>query len=119
MTPVDQTKFHTETTRGNCFAAAIASLLDLPLGDIPAFEEAGAEWHEPFLAWCHERRLEPVFLASMEPPKGYSIVSGLSPRGNNVMHSAIALDGTLVFDPHPSRAGLVWVRDYLIFEPVE
>lgn len=39
MIPVFQTKFHSETTSGNCLAAAVASILEIPINLVPQFEE--------------------------------------------------------------------------------
>lgn len=118
MKPVDQTKLHDaeQGIRGDCFRAAIASLLELPIEDVPPFEDYAEDWHAPFMDWAFSRDLEPVFLEPKDAPCGYSIASGLSPRG--IMHSCLALDGNVVFDPHPSRAGLLWIRDYLVFESI-
>ena len=103
MKPVDQTQFKTETTKGNCMTAAIASMLELPLEEVPNFVEQDDFWGslDSFLKsynlclrtidtdWC--------------PPWPH-FVEGLSPRG--VPHIVIYEGDKMVHDPHPSRAGV-------------
>ena len=57
MKPVMQTKFTTEdmTVHGNCHAACIASILELPLEDVPAFEDMGHEWSNALSIFLVER----------------------------------------------------------------
>jgi hypothetical protein len=114
--PVDQDRFGPRV--GNCFSACVASILDLNLVDVPYF--MGAEegkWPELFFAWLSERGLQPDYYGhpdwcvaesapSRDIPKGYSIMSGWSPRHANTLHSVVARDGVMVHDPNPSRAGL-------------
>lgn len=123
MTPVDQTTFGAE---GNCFSACVASVLDLPIADVPRF--TGDGWWLRFVAWCAERDLMPIFipvghdvLTPGRAPAGYSMVGGpclrdgaLSPR----LHECVALDGKIVHDPNPCRAGLLEIRDYIVLVPL-
>jgi hypothetical protein len=51
-------------------------------------------------------------------PPGYHIATGKSPRSDQV-HAVVALDGRIVHDPHPSRAGLDGaIASWIIFMPV-
>lgn len=47
-------------------------------------------------------------------PVGYSVASGPGPRtkpdGAPIYHSVVALNGAIVHDPHPSRAGLLEIE---------
>ena len=131
MKPVDQDRFgHGE---GNCYAAAIASILELDLEELRAFERlylgywSGAiHGHHDFEkrgAYLRELRRLGVTAVTLScatgdriVPKGYSIADGPSPRG--IDHSCVALDGELVHDPHPSRGGLVEVKFYEVLVPV-
>lgn len=111
MTPVMQSKlFATDGIHnGNCFAACIASLLDLPLWMVPPFEDmfgrGGGTWQ-----WRAEEWLERIFRLELVTVSGhpgldlpeYYIANGPSLRG--VKHSVIYRAGTLVHDPHPSGA---------------
>jgi hypothetical protein len=111
MTPVMQSKLYVPDAihRGNCFAAALASLLDLPLWMVPPFEEMfdRSDWRERVDQW-----LERMFRLRLVRTDGHAIDalpefylgSGLSPRG--VRHSVVYSRGELVHDPHPSGAGI-------------
>jgi hypothetical protein len=116
MNRVDQTRCHNGDIRGNCFRACIASLFDLPLEKVPAFEDAkeSHEWHDMTLNFIDEHGCEywgvtqdwnsigPEEIAGMG---GYVIASGNSPRGD-WKHAVLWKDGQLAHDPHPSREGL-------------
>lgn len=117
MTPIDQTKLHTETQRGNCTAAAFASLLDLPLSEVPEVEEIKEpySWVKALNEWLGGLGYDwDTWDADIIPP-GYSIAWGDTVRGTT--HCCIALDGQIVHDPHSSRAGLTRVRGYWTAEP--
>lgn len=106
MIPVDQTEF----APGNCFSACVASVLELPLEIMPHFMRA-PEWLEALSVFCAEKNIILDFgtdLTSAPRDKHY-ILNGRGPRG--IGHSVVALNGQIVHDPHPSRAGLtdeVW-----------
>jgi hypothetical protein len=117
MTPVSQTKLATADGihPGNCFAAALASLLDLPLWMVPPFEDmfgrTRGDWFERVEVW-----LERFFTLELVRSDGHQrerlpafyIASGVSPRG--LRHSVIYSNGVLVHDPHPSGAGIAEVE---------
>jgi hypothetical protein len=111
MTPVKQTKFHSDTRRGNCFAAAIATLLDMPLHAVPELEESD-NWHETLFAWLDLLGYE-FEIAYNDAPKGFAIAGGISSRG--VKHAVIVQDGQFVFDPHPSNTFVEKVSEYWTF----
>lgn len=54
------------------------------------------------------------------PTKGYHLLSGPTVRTaeNGVHHVVVALHGEMVWDPHPSRAGLLEVLEWGILGPV-
>jgi hypothetical protein len=115
MTPVHQSKLYSQDAihNGNCYAACLASLLDLPLWMVPPFEDmfGRSDWHRRSQEW-----LERMFGMELVRTEGhapgslpdYYIASGLSSRG--VRHSVIYGDGQLIHDPHPSREGIVAVE---------
>ena len=73
-------------------------------------------WWVKLTAWLGKRGLWSLLLQEGDPrvPRGYTIVSGMSPRG--LLHSTVWRDGHLVYDPHPSRAGLEDVEDAIVIE---
>lgn len=111
MTPVDQTAFYSEEegTRGNCCQAAVASILNLPLSEVPNFIDAGAGFWTAFYAFFEGRGLRARNYGGMSkaPLNEYFLASGPAERG--VHHMVVMYNGELAHDPHPSRAGLLSV----------
>ena len=121
----DQTTFvpRAGDDAGNCLQACVASLLGLPLEDVPNFAavpEGGTDgkshWFFAFERWLRDRDLGvSVWYPTRGcdwymAPESLAIASGKSPRGD-FQHSVVVrvTDGAepeLVHDPHPSRAGL-------------
>ncbi len=118
MKPIDQTKFR--VPEGNCFSACVASLLHLPIEDVPTFCAEGDKWFEVFQQWLRPLGLYAFMLKHCEEwrPDGYYILGGKSPRGD-FFHAVIARDGEIVHDPHPSRTGLVDRQDYTLIVPFD
>jgi hypothetical protein len=116
MTPVKQSKLYSADAihSGNCFAACLASLLDLPLWMVPPFEDMfgrASHWFFRVEEWLERvHRLEIVRSDGhpVEMLPEFYIASGLSPRG--VRHSVIYSRGELAHDPHPSDAGIAAVE---------
>lgn len=140
MIPVTQTKVVVKNSqdeyvvRGNCFAAVVASILELPITEVPNVEvffhmQNSGYWQEVMFTFlqskgwelCDDRRFsvyhgnklrfssetENQYL--QECQNKYYLVSGKSARG--VHHICIYQNGKLVHDPHPSREGLL-TEDY-------
>ena len=106
MKKVTQTQLHNPPeTNGNCMVAALASLLELDIYEIPAFGDMEEnKWFFALLDWLHERGLHLVQWDGEVHPPGYHICNGPSPRGFE--HSVVYYGTDLVHDPHPSREGL-------------
>lgn len=119
MKPVLQTRFVAADTtlaeidalpgeqRGNCLQAAVASLFELALDDVPHFV-AEDDWWGCFEGWLARRNLLPVWISEgHQIPWGIDyLATGTSPRGA-FKHVVIERNGELVHDPHPSGAGLL------------
>lgn len=118
MIPVDQTMFYDPTQppekqRGNCLQAVVASLLDLPLDEVPHFVQddvnSGGKvhwWHSMVeFVRTHGWGLHSAMLDTH--PGEHLMVAGPSPRGKGIHHVVIYKDGEMVHDPHPDRTGLV------------
>jgi hypothetical protein len=108
---------------GDCWRTAIACLLDLrEPTDAPHFIHEHADghdtaWWEASVAFVADRvpagqslvLIKPRFPVYEDPENGnpHVIATGPSPRGD-WLHSVVvdARTGELVWDPHPSRAGL-------------
>lgn len=114
MIPVKQTRLSDPETGvvGNCYAAAFASLLELEIAEVPAFEgsatpQAAEQAVDYWLAMIGFQRLVFWPHQTADMPRGYAIVIGRSPRHPGDAHCVIGLDGEMVHDPHPSNAGLL------------
>lgn len=122
--------------------AAVASIMEVSLDDLPdlfdtccEWDGESGEWKEGDEHWWNVLRggvkahgWEAVYVgeyASDNYPMGYAIGGGDSPRpstvtedGKNAGHVCVFLDGELVWDPHPSGAGLAsGPDDWIILLP--
>jgi len=112
MKPVDQDLFG--DGKGNCFAACVASILELPIEEVPNFCEGwDQEWFTGFLDWLATREFSAVELwvtSDWKPnPRQVCILSGKSPRGDfdhAVVGEWTGEEFRVTHDPHPSRNGL-------------
>jgi len=114
--PVDQTRFG--SPGGNCLAACVASLLELPLADVPQL--GPTTWLDDLGAWLLKRGLYPICFKIDAPwrPTGLYILAGKSPRGD-FLHAVVARGDEVVHDPHPSRAGVLSHVDVTLFVPID
>lgn len=128
-TRVDQTILADDPKRkGNCVAACVATILGLPLAQVPHFIEFGIaygdsenvnevshgnNWWAMMLGFLAGRGLWVVELDKVTDadPHEFVLVAGMSPRG--VVHQVVYREGRLWHDPHPSRAGVLDVREVL------
>jgi hypothetical protein len=134
MKPVDQTLFGPRKNGavGNCVSACIASLLELPIADVPYFMGTDADpddfWKKRVNLWLGPRGLSLVHVKvsrtfSQWPP-GLFILMGRSPRG---LHAVVAKGGEMrasslriiAHDPHPSRTGLKSVDGFAVLVPLD
>jgi hypothetical protein len=139
MIPVQQTKVstHDGKTHGNCFAACVASLLEVGIEKVPAFEDSeSGEWFQWLWDLLRSNGYEvhgcrylgnrkdggvqdwPANADELNIGPGVDgcyIVGGASPRGFVRGHCVIYKDGRMIHDPHPSGAGLNDLQEiYLI-----
>lgn len=113
---VDQTEYG---KAGNCLTACVASLLDIPIAELPNHQ--GEDWLERWnekLASYNAHLIEIADPEAVQP--GYSILSGLSPRGK-WLHAVICLDGKMVHDPHEDRTGIREGKrvDWMVLRPLD
>jgi len=132
MTPQDQEFLYDPDNDqcGDCGRAVIASLMDLPIKDVPHFAQISTYtpgsngFYTLIDDWLAERGLEmlwhvnPVYYA----PGTYCYISGPSPNASGVFHACVGQvqnDHTLklIHDPHPSKKGLLgidWQASFLV-----
>ena len=113
MTPQYQTQFYQEEPRiyGDCMRAVFASLLDLPIQEVPHFlEQAEGRAYECYnaveeflLKHGYEIAWQTLLVYYWRPgmPDVYHFMSGPSPRNPNIGHAVVGKNGVPFFDPHP------------------
>lgn len=103
MKPVYQTRFGYPD--GNCHAAALASILEISIDNIPEFGIKN-DWYEKFSQYMIVHYvLQPIDInAQTIPnwmiPRGYYLINGKSPRGD-FHHTLVGLNGKPIHDPLP------------------
>jgi hypothetical protein len=129
MIAVDQEFVHDLSIgqQGDCFRACVASILELPISEVPHFAQlthgssSAAFWNMAY-DWLEERGYEYTFCSRVNRPgrdkAEFHMLTGLSPRGNGTYHCVVAQGGVIVHDPHPTHAGLAgdaadWRWNYL------
>lgn len=118
MTRVDQDRFG--QGEGNCFAACVATITGLDLAMLTDALGCGDGSGEAEHWFDRAARVLgghgwTITYDTTEAPAGACIASGPAVRG--LLHSCVAWNGVVVHDPHPSRAGLLEVTDYITLTP--
>lgn len=97
---------------GDCFSAVLASLLHLPLEEVPVFTDK-VTWENDVNAWLRQYGLAYIQISGVREwatDRGvegmYHEIAGASPRDVDILHSCVGLDGELVHDPHPDNTGI-------------
>ena len=131
MTPVDQQMFYQDSPRvyGDCTRASLASLLDLSLNEVPHFLQMAKgqayEYYDLIEDFLLTKGLIVLWHRSLAyhwrpgDPDCYHLISGRSPRHAGIGHMVAGLNGQIVHDPHPSRAGLLgdaseWKNSFIL-----
>ncbi len=115
---------------GNCFAACVASILELPIDAVPNYHSD--DWFECWQEWLYPYNLAlDIWTHNPEwtererrwwTPRGYAILS-TRPPGCGWEHCTVALDGKPVWNPMPGygkRIGDIgkWV-DWTVFRVLD
>lgn len=100
--------------RGNCFAACVASILEIDIEATPEYlDEKGMPLYPGWLAVWNEflrplglglvwtRRCETAGCLACAPPPGYAVMAAKAPTDEDPdnTHAVVCLDGTVVHDP--------------------
>lgn len=112
MTPVFQTAFGAKY--GNCMQAAVASVLNLSINDVPDFGNLKGDPYTRMRVFFEQRGYK---LERGRPEPGrYYFATGTSTQGHE--HIVVMANGALKHDPNPGGAGLVKTNGYLSFRPM-
>ncbi len=116
-----QTVLHDPDGRrfGNCVRAAVASIMGLPIREVPPFEagywDDGFDWRKAVKSWAAKVHGVHVQWFCGPPPAGWAIASGPTARGTR--HVVVCRDGRLWHDPHPDHKGLINADYWVTFAP--
>lgn len=106
---------------GDCWRCCIAAILGIPASDVPHFAQIQSITHKNSFEqlaqeWLNERGLWLVTAGYLHFPATWErehelppiIAVGPSPRSTKMHqhHAVVMVEGDLVYDPHPSNAGL-------------
>ena len=107
--------------------AALASLLDLPINEVPHFlreeKNSAYDFWEGVTDFCLAQGYVFMMLPAVNfkwaSDAVYHAISGPSPRGNGIYHTVVGCNGKIVHDPHPSKSGLSgdpseWTFEFLV-----
>ena len=130
MIPVEQKHLHDPDNgiKGDCFSATLASLLHIPIEEVPIFDNVDGvegtwlievnkflkEYGLAFAVFEGNSNFEEVF-KFMGVTGLYHEIAGDSPRFPGTGHSCVAKDFTVIHDPHPTKLGLQDITSYGIF----
>jgi hypothetical protein len=118
LKPIPQSIFVSTGVRGDCFRACVASILELPIEDVPHFVAIEKDWWGEVQRWLAKWdlfalwiRVGEDFMLGWPAETTYCILNGESPRAKGRKHCVVArLDGwnfEVVHDPHPEGGGIV------------
>ncbi len=117
MVPIDQTKpYIPGKQNGNCMAAALASIFELTLQDVPSFEDVpDSKWYAALHDWLRGMGFQLLGWKEEIHFEGYYIVNGRTSRDTD--HSVVYHNGKMVHDPHALKEGLAKVTSVWAFLP--
>ena len=112
MKPIKQTTYYGGgKNHGNCVQAAVASILEIDLDEVPHFLLFGHSWDKAVACFMRSKGkkyggiYKPEEWSKMKTINGYYLAVGLSPRG--VYHCCVYKDGKLAHDPHKNEGDII------------
>lgn len=118
----------TNTDPGNCWQTAVACILEVPAEALPdqVLIEAGGQRYWNFLGAYLEAHHQlmytevPDYQHPALRPVGHHLLVGPTVRTSpehDIHHVVVGVAGYMVWDPHPSRAGLLTVEKWGVLTP--
>lgn len=109
-----------EGVQGNCFAACLASILHVDIETVP--NDHTRKWRSVVNTWLRQYGLAMVQASNDfdelcrddDITDCWCIATGHTNRHPTVRHACVAKSGVIVWDPHPSRSGLVSIDGYVL-----
>lgn len=119
-----------EAPPGDCWRCCVAAVLQMPAENVPHFvaHNGGLHYEADTQSWLAERGYTLIQCkARLQFPRmdgqPFSplpvIVCGPTPRSSRMgqTHAVVYFNNTLVYDPHPSEAGLTAITEEYIIVP--
>lgn len=114
MRPVTQTVFN--TTRGDCFSACLATLLEVECDAVPNIHDHGDDWFYPLNVWLRERHGLVLLMIEADAyaekvwfPDGVPFIASVD-VSIGIRHAVVmAYDGMtakVLHDPFPGNSGI-------------
>nr|WP_228857592.1 hypothetical protein [Pseudomonas syringae] len=125
MKPIFQTKMFKYGQRGNCMRAALASIFEIGIDEIPSFEEmARGEWGDAFKQWLFE--IGYTLVDTKADPRLDDFYLAIGSAGEkDTTHCVVYYNGELAHDPYPaaelvngSSGGIRDARRFWYFLPL-
>jgi hypothetical protein len=85
----------------NCFQACVASLLELPLEEVPNFMLFRAKWWEAVVFYFGGLGYDIGYVDIPPPENGEFYIGSIDYSDRDYCHAVIVKDGAVVHDPHP------------------
>ena len=127
MKEVNQSILHDPDNgkNGDCWRASIASVLELPIEDVPHFADMNireGRMSELKLLAKHGFTAYTIYgeKSMNDHPKmlpddnEYYFAIGPSPRNKDINHQVVCHKGKIVHDPHPDKTGLAGISYFEI-----
>lgn len=118
-----------ECRSGDCFSACLASILELPLGDVPVFTGdyyTARQWAWPMAIndWLRTRGYTVAHYPDNGAigPECFHIVQGQSRRRGsteNDQHAVVAYGDRIVYDPNPDGVGIRSIEHRWVLVPTD
>ena len=116
---VPQSTLHGEGKTGDCLRACVASIIELPIENVPHFA-LHQNWLRLLQSWAFDtHNVHVVYLSLLPKSTPYTdeftlwIASGISRRGTR--HAVVYKGNRMIWDPHPDKTGLVEVDHAILF----
>lgn len=114
---------------GSCVQTSYASLLELPLSEVPKFDVAslaGRDQIETERKWLNSRGLDLIIVQPPSevflPPNLYHLISvetKKSPAGSELGHRVVGRGGKIVWNGNPKSGPVTKIKAYLFVVPLK